>query len=174
MMIAHLPAGYLLTTALLRSKSVTAEHAKWLLPLGLLASILPDFDIAYFYAIDHRKHGHHSYMTHFPSFWIIVTLVGLQIAYIRRSRAIALGATFLGTNVLLHMALDTVVGRIAWLAPITPEQFYLFDVPRRFPVWYWNFAFHWSMLLEFAIVAAAVIVFWRRRKAAAVGLSRSG
>ena len=66
MFIAHLPAGYMLTTA---TQSRTGSTSRAILLTGLLASILPDFDLPYHFLLDPQTQ-HHQYFTHWASFWI--------------------------------------------------------------------------------------------------------
>ena len=70
MFLAHMPAGYMASKFLLSQFQLDISKTKWLLLLGLLGSIFPDLDMLYFYLIDNRQHGHHSYLTHIPFYWI--------------------------------------------------------------------------------------------------------
>tara|TARA_R110000868_G_scaffold10226_12_gene50135 strand:+ start:655 stop:852 length:198 start_codon:yes stop_codon:yes gene_type:complete len=65
MFIAHLPAGYLLTSAI---QTRARNQSLSLLATGLVASVLPDADLLWFYLFDNRQHVHHAYITHTPAF----------------------------------------------------------------------------------------------------------
>ena len=72
MLIAHLPAGYLVTKALIRvlpsDNSIDTKH---LLVFGLAFSVIPDLDLFYFYFVDSSAH-HHKLFPHLPIFWLCV------------------------------------------------------------------------------------------------------
>lgn len=160
MFIAHAPAGYLLTRKLARHPSAG------LLMLGLVASVLPDLDLVRFYVIDHRRVLHHAYWTHEPFWWALLGLAWLVFASLRGSRRLILAGHVFFANVLGHLVLDSVAGRIRWLAPFSERSFALVSVPARLPWWVSNFLFHWTFLLEVAITAWAVWT-WRRAAGAA-------
>lgn len=69
MFIAHLPAGYLLSRPFARRNP---SQARAIFGIGLLCSVLPDFDLAYFYLIDQRRTPHHDYWVHTPVFWLVL------------------------------------------------------------------------------------------------------
>ncbi len=62
-------------------------------------------------------------------------------------------------NVFLHLCLDTIVGRVRWLYPISNRDFYFFSVPRIHSWYVWDFVLHWTFLLEFIPIIAAVYVY---------------
>ena len=78
MLIAHLPAGYLCTRFFLnRAKmQVPAIDRQRYLRIGMIASILPDFDVTYYY-LCHYLNGqwgakHHTYWSHTPFYWLMI------------------------------------------------------------------------------------------------------
>jgi len=155
MLLAHLPAGYVLARRLAPRLGREPRRARRLAALCLVASVLPDIDLFYFYLIDGRQTLHHDYWTHIPAFWLLAT--GTAVALFRIARApvpwAAVAALLAG--VFLHLSLDTVTGGIAWLYPYRVERFVLVDVSPRFDWWVWNFVLHWSFALEIAILAWA-------------------
>ena len=168
MFIGHLPAGYLWTRFLLRryeSANGANHHYRSYFGLGLLGSVLPDLDLVYFYVIDRQQHLHHGYWTHLPVFWLGALSASLAVSGLLRSRVLAVASIALISNVLLHLLLDTVVGKIRWLYPWTATDFVLFEVAARYDWWVWNFVLHWSFLLELALLAwaAAALVAARKR-----------
>ena len=67
-------------------------------------------------------------------------------------------------NVFIHLGLDTIVGKVRWLAPFFSRDFVLFEVPARYNWWVWNFVFNWTILFEITIVSAAVVMFLISRR----------
>lgn len=150
MFIAHLPGGYLLTKGL-QARLRTASY----LAVGLIVSIFPDIDLIYFYFVDHRQTLHHEYWTHLPVFWLIMLIVAATIGLVIRNRKYFVITTIFFANIFLHLILDTFVGGIAWLYPFNSKSFALTTVPATQDFWVWSFVFHWSFILELAIVLTA-------------------
>lgn len=159
MFLAHLPAGYILTKKL---------QEKWKLKrylwVGLLGSVFPDFDIAYFYLTDDRQHLHHSYWTHLPFDWLILTAITWIALRLFNKKELSLVALIFFSNVFLHFILDTVVGKIEWLYPFKDTAYALFEVPAAHNFWVWNFFFHWTFLFEIGIIVWALAMLWRNAK----------
>ena len=164
MFLAHMPAGYLASTFLLSKRSFQQSNTKWLLFAGLLGSVFPDFDMLYFYTIDNRQHGHHSYWTHIPFFWICIFAISYSIAIFLRSRILATSSTVFFTCILLHLALDSFAGGgIKWLYPITHTYFSIFSVPGGNHYWILNYLLHWTALVELTIILLALFLFFKTR-----------
>lgn len=159
MFIAHLPAGYLLTTAIQRAAH---RPSKQLLALGLVASTAPDFDLAYYYLIDNQQTLHHTYMAHWPLVWLAASGAAAFLAMVFHKRRLLLPIGIVLANGLLHMLLDTVVGGIYWLAPFSDAMLLFFNIPARHSWWVGNFILHWTFVLELLIVLAAYLQ-WKRR-----------
>ena len=155
MLIAHLPAGYLLARRLVPRLDPEASRRRRLLAVCLVAAVLPDIDLLYFYLIDGRQTLHHEYWTHIPAFWLVS--VGVAVTLFRIARAPVPWPAVAGllAGVFLHLALDTVTGGIAWLYPWDAGRIVLVVVPARFDWWVWNFILHWSFAVEIAILAWA-------------------
>lgn len=160
MFIAHLPAGYLLTKFLIRKNDTsgqTKQQYRTFLFIGLLGSILPDFDLLYFFLIDDRQHGHHSYWSHIPYYWTTLFLISfVYCKMVQASRFIVTGLLVLYLNIMLHLILDTLVGGIYWLHPIDQSYLTLVDIQPRFQWWVWNFVLHWTFALELLIAFLAI------------------
>jgi inner membrane protein len=157
MFIAHLPAGYCLTTLLLSRFVRRENHPAYrrCLWIGLGASLLPDLDLIYFYLIDLRRHVHHGYITHIPFYWLAGGLLaGLSGALLRR-RWVPGYTIIVIANVMLHLLLDSVASRIRWCLPISDRSLGLFHVTSRYGWWVWNYILHWTFGLEIMIVVAA-------------------
>jgi len=161
MLTAHLPASYLLTRKMLQFPGLAFDFRfhPVLMGAGLLAGIAPDFDLLYFFLIDHRQHLHHSYWTHMPFFWTTIFAALFLLNFRLRSRRLFNLSLIIYTSIMLHLFLDTIVGKIEWLWPLSDHAFYFFEVPARFSPWILNFILHWSFGFELAIWGLAVWVF---------------
>jgi inner membrane protein len=159
MMIAHVPAGYLLTTSLLRRcGTLPVTHTQRLLWLGLVAAALPDFDLLYFLFIDHRRHNHHSYWTHIPFWWLVLASSVYAFAALKRYCAVRLGCLVIFFNVLLHCVLDSVSSGIQWLYPLSRHYFALMPLHGHAHRWNLEIVVVCCALLELAVISLA----WRR------------
>lgn len=162
MFIGHLPAGYVLTRALWSAfQRVGGSTPKWkpFLLAGLVSSILPDIDLLYFYLIDNRQHLHHSYWTHLPFYWLIIGILVLLFIVISKQKELFPYIIVVVGNIFLHLCLDTIVGKVRWLYPISNQYFYFFSVPRIHSWYVWDFVLHWTFLLEFIPLIAAIYVY---------------
>lgn len=162
MFIAHLPAGYLLSRFIARGRP--AQHGS-ILATGIICSVLPDFDLAYFYLVDGRQTPHHDYWTHTPLFWLVVAAVlALTLTMSgRRDQLILVGVGL--ANVLLHLLMDSIAADIRWLYPFSDLRVNLVHVPALYKPWYLNFLFHWTFVAELLIVLLATVAAtldWRR------------
>lgn len=166
MFIAHMPAGYIYTGKLLQSMGCTENDPNYFkfIVLGLVASIFPDIDLLYFYFIDNRQHIHHSYWTHIPIFWVAMLLLSVTVARILKNKILMTASIVFTTNAFLHTVLDTMIGGIMWLYPLSNEYITVFSVSPRYRWWIWNFLLHWTFIFEFLIVAWAGRIFFQARK----------
>ena len=171
MFVAHLPAGYLLTRRILGHAPTNESTSRRILALGLAASVLPDFDLLYFYLIDQRQTLHHLYWPHLPLAWLGPAAVCVLVCIWTRSRLLAAVFLVFHANLFLHLVLDTVAGQMFWLYPFDKTSFVLVDVPARHGWWVWNFVLHWTFGLELMIClwALAVLGRSRRQRRAALG-----
>lgn len=162
MFIAHLPAGYLLSRFMARGRPALSGA---ILVTGILCSVLPDFDLAYFYPVDGRRTPHHDYWTHTPAFWLVVA-AGQALALLISGRRNQLILVWVGlAKVLLHLLMDSIAADIRWIYPLSESRVNLVHVPALYKPWYLNFIFHWTFMAEFLIALAAVLVAafdWRR------------
>ena len=159
MFLGHLPAGYILTKTL-QKRFRTDRY----LLLGLVASILPDVDIVYFYLVDHRQTLHHSYWIHIPFYWLMLAAATFLVLWLFKKKEYMMVAVIFFSNILLHLILDTLVGKIQWLYPFADKAYYLFDVPAVHDFWLYNFIFHWTFLLELATIGWAIYLFIKQRQ----------
>ena len=126
-----------------------------MLTIGLLASVLPDFDLFYFYLIDDKQTFHHEYWPHIPFYW--VALIPFAFYASRKSRYLKIALISAYTNLFTHLLLDTVTGGILWGYPITYSTYRLIEIPNQYSHWILNFTLHWSFLLEILITLTALI-----------------
>lgn len=152
MLIAHLPAGYIIGTAARRRVSSPA-----ILATALIGSVAPDFDMIYFHALGGRVH-HHTYVTHWPLFWLASALLILPLLKLLRPAWLAAGFVFFATA-MLHMVMDTVAAPLFWLAPFSFHEFELVRVPATHANWIMSFLLHWTFLLELSICLSALVLF---------------
>ncbi|WP_299724311.1 metal-dependent hydrolase [uncultured Tateyamaria sp.] len=154
MIIGHLPAGYLMATALDRS----FDRDRVVFWSILVGSVAPDLDMLRFFLVDRGAVHHHNYLTHDPTLWFGVLFLG----FVLTSRAL-IG---LGIGAVLHMVLDTVVGAVSWGYGKLSVSGPLVTVPATQDHWVLSFILHWTFLIELVICGVAVAVFMKRRKAA--------
>lgn len=130
MFLVHMPAGYVVSKALLSQFREEQLKTKWLMCLDLLGSASPDLDMFYFYLIDKQQHGHHSYWTHIPSYWIALLGISYLAAPIYKSRTLVVTSSIFITCVLLHLVLDSFAGGgIKWLHPFNHSYLSIFSIP---------------------------------------------
>lgn len=159
MLIAHLPAGYLLARRIAPRLAAAPADARRLMAVGLAASVLPDIDLVYFYLIDGRQTLHHDYWTHIPAFWLAAMLAAAGLLWLARVTVPWREFLVFLVVVFLHLALDTPTGGIAWGWPVSLHPFLLVEIPARFDWWVWSFVLHWTFLAELGIVGWAAHEF---------------
>lgn len=153
MIFAHLPAGYLLSRVI--QKKLNTSRFLW---LGLVGSVLPDLDILYYIFSGKRWLSHREFWMHIPIYWVGITLVVFLALALLRKKDWYPAAVIFFAGVFSHFILDTVIGGIQSLYPITRVGYYLTIVPARGGFWLWSFVLHWTFLLELAIILAAAYV----------------
>ncbi len=151
MIIGHIPANYLaavFTSRFTPSKAVFTGI--------LIAAVIPDLDILWFYLVDNRGHHHHSYLTHRPALWALT----LGVGYLAK-RPFLIG---LGIGGLVHVALDTTLGEIAWAWPLSDHAAPFIVVQPTHSHFLLSFMAHWTFLIEIMLWVIAATVAWRIRK----------
>jgi len=159
MFIAHLPGGYLLSKKL--QKILRTKKYLW---FGLIGSVLPDTDMLYFYFIDGQQNHHHTYWIHIPFYWLVIFAFTVLLLYVVRKRIYLPAAYLFFAGIFLHLFLDTIGGDMLWLYPFSTEMAALFRVPAVYDNWIYNFLFHWTFLIEIAILVWSGIMLVRNKK----------
>ncbi len=157
MITAHLPAGYIVGRAM--------PVAPWVMAAALAGSVLPDFDLIWFYFIDDRAFHHHRYWVHAPGFWLIVAAASLPLMRWRLPRHMPAAWAFFAA-LLVHLILDSLAGSIMWLWPFDDTLYALVQVPATRSHWVLSFLTHWTFAAELAIWAVAITFFLRQRRLA--------
>jgi inner membrane protein len=157
MLIAHLPAGYLLARRIAPRLARTPADARRLMVVGLGASVLPDIDLVYFYLVDGRQFPHHDYWTHIPAFWPAAMLAAAALLWLARMKIPWREFLIFLAGIILHLALDTPTGGIAWGWPAVLRRTLLVEIPAHFDWWVWSFVLHWTFLAELAILGWAAV-----------------
>lgn len=149
MFIAHLPAAYLALRA-----TRTAQYRPFSTAF-LVGGVLPDIDMLWFHLLDGRQTHHHDYLTHRPMLWLALVLIS---ALLLRGRLRWVGVG-LGAGGLLHLALDSIAGRIAWLWPFSDAAAPLVTVPASHSWWVYSFLTHWTFAVEVLLCLVALVLF---------------
>lgn len=159
MFVAHLPAGYLCANVLWRRFNGTDLSSRQFVGAAMLGAIAPDTDFIMAYLSPDPLPNHHLYWTHWPIFWLSLLAVSMAGRFMqRRGRFWPLAAIF-SINGFIHLVLDSIVGRIYWLAPLQMQPYSLFTVPvRHEPIWM-NHLLHWSAGTELAILSVALLIW---------------
>ena len=166
MFIGHLPAGYLVTSLFLNnSKSKLSnqiyDRIWW---IGIISSVLPDFDLIYFYLIDNRQHLHHLYWTHIPFYWIFIFSFFKIVSYLLKNNLMNLINWIIAINIFLHLFLDTLVGKILWLYPFSNNDIVFFEVSAQYSWWVLNFILHWTFFGEIILIVIAFYTYRMKRR----------
>jgi inner membrane protein len=149
--VAHLPAGYILARA--------THHPRGpLLWAALIGSVFPDIDMLWFHLVDHGAIHHHRYWLHAPAFWLAIAAVAMIVL---PSPKRALAAMFTA-SVLIHLVVDTLAGGIMWLWPLSTHLFTLTTVPATQSHWVLSFMLHWTFLAELLLIAVAAGLLIRK------------
>lgn len=161
MLIAHFPAGYLIAKLTQKTGHVLSKSA---FAATLIGAVIPDIDMIWFWTLDHRQHHHHGYFTHWPSFWLLVFVVGLAVSLLlsRRDWIVAVCMFFLGT--LSHVVLDSVAAPIMWMAPLSDRWFELSHVPASSYGATYALVMHWTFGLELMLCLTAAVVLYSGRR----------
>ena len=153
MFFAHLPAGYLISRAFIRARP--DANPRWIMAAGMAGGVFPDVDLLYLHLLDATPQHHHTYWTHLPIAWLLVSIIALAASRERRAKIRLPLAAFL-IAWFSHLLLDSITGHMWWLYPLVDKPYSLLEIEARVQPWWMNFLLHWSILMELVIIAAAI------------------
>ncbi len=156
-------------------ETFTAAQSTALLLLGTFFGEAPDIDILYFMFVQafsknkDRKESHRDFITHVPSFWLIISLIIVGAGWLAGSEF----AQMLGWVVLAgtwsHFILDSIEYGIRWLAPFSNKRFCLREIVwpkieglKGTPFFYWKELkdVYSKMITFYAEIAIVIIAIW--------------
>lgn len=175
MLIAHAPAGYILSKLISRK---FFDNSKLYICAGIIGSVASDLDIIYWEVVDKRAVNHHEYWTHIPYEWLPLIPISIVLYFI--SKRLSISTMFFTAGVYLHLLLDSFLAGIKWNYPNSNEYISLVD-PKEVPNlvqynkpiytfkfgnisydidgWVYNLGMHWTFKVEIVIVILSLIVF---------------
>jgi inner membrane protein len=162
MIVAHLPAGYLIARLWRRLRPASAG-VPGLMAWGAVGGVIPDIDMFWSTMVDHGSIHHHRYITHWPLFWLCVFGLAAAVLAVRRART---GWQCLGVFALAvtsHLFLDWFVSPVWLLAPFLDQGFHLVTVPAAYRPWVLNFIFHWVGWIDIGIALLGAALFAHTR-----------
>jgi len=132
----HIAGGYLVTRALLKlaGSSLSTSQNVALLIIGTLAGELPDIDLIWYY-LEHRfsknngAQSHRNYITHAPTFWLILCLLIVFVGYVTTSTFTEWLGWIILAGTFSHFLLDSIEYGITWLWPFSKKEFCLYRLP---------------------------------------------
>lgn len=129
---------------------------------GIVGAISPDFDLLFFYLVDHRQVHHHKYPSHWPITWLILSAACALLLRLSSKRKTAFIALVFCLGGMLHTVLDSIVGDIWWFAPFVDKAYSLITVHAVYKPWWLNFILNWSFAGEIVICTWALLLYRRR------------
>jgi len=155
MLIGHLPAGYFLSKFILK-KNHLPLNKKWL-GLGLIASILPDFDIAYAVLFTDSMASHRFFFTNYPAFYLGLLLLCLIGYYSKPKQWLKYGIIVVFSNIFLHLLIDTVFVGIMWFWPFYGKLIGIYNTNFTGGIRVMNYFHHLWWYLEILLWLLAII-----------------
>lgn len=155
MLIGHLPVGYFITRSLIKKLKLPLN--KLWLGLGLLAAILPDFDIVYTVFVKQSIGSHRYYFTNFPAFYLTLLLISVIVYYLIRKKWLKFVIIIVFANIFVHLLLDTMFVGIKWFWPFSDILIGVYNVGLTGGIIVENYFTHWYWHLEIVLWIAAVI-----------------
>ena len=155
MLIGHLPAGYFTTKFLL--KRLKAPLSKWWFLVGLIAAILPDFDIAYWVIFGRPGDSHRNYFSNYPFIYLTTLILCVLIYLVIRKKWFKYGIIVVFANIFVHFFLDTFFVGIKWLWPFYGKLLGVYNVNFAEGLLVDNYFHHWLWYAEIALWILAII-----------------
>ena len=125
---------------------------------GLLGSVAPDFNPFFFWLFDIEQDNHLNF-SHYPSFWLLLLIASAFWFVIDRRSQNPVSVFMLSISGFIHMMLDTVSGRIYWLAPFSYRPFSIGELVENANPWLVNRFPGWIYGVELLILIWAVSLF---------------
>ncbi len=158
MIVAHLPAGYLIARAWRRRLTPAPSGlAAW----GMAGGVIPDIDMFWAICVDHGMVHHHRYVTHWPLFWLLVFGIAAAFLAVRRAGSGWLRLGVFATAVASHLFLDWIGSDIWLLAPFSDRSWQLVQISRASAPWPLNFPLPWVGALDVGIASLGMWVMAR-------------
>lgn len=173
MIVAHLPAGYLVARLWRRLRPASAGAPGLIAWWGAIGGVSPDIDAFWSAFVDHFSVHHHRYITHWPMFWLCVFGLAAAVLALRRARSGWQCLAVFALGVTSHLFLDWFVSPVWLLAPFVDQGFHLVTVPAAYRPWVLNFIFHWVGWIDIGIAAVGATLYLRERRARRVALRLS-
>jgi inner membrane protein len=164
MLFGHLPAGYITAKLVLRKFRHREVPAKEVMFWSLFGSIAPDTDLLYYHLIDGRQHYHHTYVTHFPLFWMLLFLISVLWLLVAPHGRHTVSALVFSLGGFIHTFLDTLVGNIFWLAPFDYSPYSFITFLAYHAPWVLLYFPVWPMVLELLVILPALYLWNQSRK----------
>ena len=155
MLIGHLPVGYFVTRSLIKKLKLPLN--KLWLGLGLIAALIPDFDIAYTVLIKDSFGSHRYYFTNYPAFYLALLLLSILVYYSIRKKWLKLGIIIVFTNIFIHLLIDTVFVGIKWFWPFYDGLIGIYNIALTGGIIVENYFTHWYWYLEIVLWIIATI-----------------
>lgn len=116
---AHIPAGFIVCQLLIGRFKNRIQSYPLFFFWGLTGAILPDVDYLYQTFFDYQNYDHHYYFLHFPLFWSALLICSSAMVFLHKKKQTTTIAFMFSLNGFIHMILDSIEGRIFWLAPFS-------------------------------------------------------
>jgi inner membrane protein len=126
---------------------------------GLFGAIAPDTDYVYLFLFDSLNQNHHSYITHFPYFWITLLLFSAFWFNVNKKSQNPVLALLFSVGGLIHLMLDTISSKIFWLAPFSFKPFSFESLIRAYAPSIMENNPNWENTIESLIILWAIYLF---------------
>ena len=155
MLIGHLPAGYFVTRSLI--KKLKLPFNNWWFLTGLVASVLPDFDFAYYLLFNQTGSSHRNYLSHYSMVYLTIAILFIIIYLFYKKRWLKAGIIIVFANIFVHLVLDTVFVGVKWLWPFYDHLIGIYNVNFTGGILVENYFVSWYWYLEIVLWILAIV-----------------
>lgn len=155
MLIGHLPIGYFVTRSLIKKLNLPTK--KLWLGIGLIAAVLPDFDLAYTIFFKQSMGSHRYYYTNFPVIYLLLLLIFILFYLFNNKKWLKIGIIIVFTNIFVHFLVDTVFVGIKWFWPFYDQLIGIYNVALTRGIIVENYFNHWYWYLEIILWVVTII-----------------